>query len=452
MKKIVVLDTNILLDDPQAIFKFGKHEVVIPAIVLEEVDSKKRLQDEIGRNARVLSNLIDKLREEHKGQLNKGVPLENGGTLKIELNHRSFEKLKDIFDEDVKDNRILAVAKNLQEEAIENGEDTEVFIVSNDVLVRVKADVLELEAEKYENDRLIDTYEQVHKGYHEVYLPLELVNKFHKEKQLDFDEIEHYLEKEVFVQDFFLLKDDLTGKGSGVARLIKVQNKKILKGFLSEVEKGAMGIQPRNVQQKMMLELLLDPKIELVCGVGQAGTGKTLIALAAALLQTQDLGIYKKILAMRPVMPTGKDVGFLPGDLDEKLRPWMQPIYDNLDFIYNKDKEKDENIEKIVAGLNIDMQALTYIRGRSIPKQFIILDEAQNTTKSEIKTLVSRVGEGTKIILLGDPEQIDHPYLDSTNNGLTYVIEKMKQEEEVGVIKLEKTERSSLADKAARLL
>lgn len=474
MKKIFVLDTNILLHDPNSINNFGKNEIVLPAIVLEELDNKKREQNEIGKNARQITRVIKELRKGHEGQLSKGVPLENGGVLRVELNHRSFEKLRDIFGEETNDNRIIAVAKNLYDEEQEKDEKIrkEVVLVSNDGLVIAKADALELNVEMYEKDR-IDDVDNIHTGNHTVSVPKEIIDTLYKNDEVPFEKIEPFLDKNhsVFVQDFFILKSLDGSKQSGLARLIVSQGKKVLttlvvesKEFKDEYDDGVYGITPRNVQQIMTMELLMDPHVPLVALRGPAGTGKTLLALAAGLQQATGTGngSYKKILAARSVIPVGKDIGYLPGDMNEKLRPWMQPIYDNLEFLlgYNNDEDEEDtygkgqkrSLEDEVEQLNIQVEALTYIRGRSIPKQFIIIDESQNLSPYEVKTIISRAGEDTKIILLGDPEQIDHPYLDSTNNGLTHVIERMKQEHNVGIVYLEKTERSSLAEKAAKLL
>lgn len=456
--KTFVLDTNILLHDPLSIYSFGANEIVIPAIVLEELDSKKREQNEIGRNARMVTRIIKELRKDHEGKLSTGIPLDNGGILRVELNHISFEKLQDIFGEKTNDNRIIAVAKNLADEL-----NREVILVSNDGLVIAKADALGLKVEMYDNDR-IENLDVVHKGYHNVLVPKEMIDTFYDEKSegLDFREVEPFMDdntQEVFPQDFFILKDMNGTKQSALARLLEVGGKKKLVSLVMSDNEEVWGVKPRNAQQRMAMELLMDPNVSLVCLAGKAGTGKTLLALAAGLSQTEDDKTYKKVLVARPVIPMGKDIGYLPGDMNEKLRPWMQPIYDNLEFLLNIEEEEDDfgkgtkrTVETEMQQLSIEVEALTYIRGRSIPKQFIILDECQNLTKNEILTIISRAGEGTKIIMCGDPEQIDHPYIDTTNNALTFVIERMKQESDVGIVKLEKTERSSLAEKAAKLL
>ncbi|MCY9374945.1 PhoH family protein [Bacillus sp. T17B1] len=442
MSKIYVLDTNVLLQDPNAIFSFEENEVVIPAVVLEEVDSKKRYMDEVGRNARHVSKLIDALRQ--KGRLHEHVPLDTGGTLRIELNHRSFHQLQEIFIEKTNDNRILAVAKNLslEEETKENGRP--VILVSKDVLVRVKADAIGLLAEDFLNDRVVDN-DEMYSGYKDLYISQQLFSSFYGKNQISVNDIKQHT---FYPNQFALMKDELGGSSSAVGIADKTGT--VLKRLVFDDE-HIWGIRPKNVQQTMALELLLREDIPLVTLIGKAGTGKTLLALAAGLLQTEDLGIYKKLVVARPIVPVGKDIGYLPGEKEEKLKPWMQPIFDNLEFLFNA--KKPGELEAILAGIgSIQVEALTYIRGRSIPDQFIIIDEAQNLTRHEVKTLLTRVGEGSKIVLMGDPEQIDHPYLDSLNNGLAYVVERFKGQPISGSVKLLKGERSGLAQLAADLL
>ncbi|MFC5712304.1 PhoH family protein [Thalassorhabdus alkalitolerans] len=439
MKKIYVLDTNVLLQDPRAIFQFEEHEVVIPAVVLEEVDSKKRYMDEIGRNARHVSKILDGLRG--KGKLHEGVGTQGGGRVRVELNHRSFKCLKETFAEMTNDNRILAVAKNLQNEV--QGQKT-VVIVSKDALVRVKADALGIIAEDFLSDRVVE-YDNIYSGHLRTKVPAEVLNKYYKDQSLAVSEIGKDILRP---HEFVVLKDILGGSASAVGKADETG--KVIRPFLTELDQ-VWGIKPRNVEQKMALELLLRQDIPLVTLTGKAGTGKTLLSLAAGLLQTEDLGRYNKLLVARPVVPVGKDIGFLPGEKEEKLRPWMQPVYDNLEFLFNT--KKPGEIDQILAGMgSIQVEALTYIRGRSIPDQFIIIDEAQNLTKHEVKTILTRVGEGSKIVLMGDPAQIDHPYLDELNNGLAYVVETFKSQRESGHVKLEKGERSGLAQLAADLL
>lgn len=443
MKKIFVLDTNVLLHDPKAIFAFKEHEVVIPAVVLEEIDSKKRNADELGRNARNVSRLLDGLRE--LGHLHSGVPLPQGGRLKVELNHRSFLKVQEMFGEVSNDNRILAVALNYHLEEQGQAEPRSVVLVSKDVLVRIKADVLGLLTEDYLSDRTGDPGE-LYSGYSAIHVHPSIIDEFYSNRFLPVRPLN--LPYTLYPHEFVILKDQM---GTGKSALLKVSQdaERLEPLFLSN--ESVWGISARNAQQRMALELLLHDDIPLVTITGKAGTGKTLLALAAGLLKVEDEHRFKKLLIARPVVPMGKDIGYLPGEKDEKLRPWMQPIYDNLEYLF--DAKKSGDIDKILMGLgSIQVEALTYIRGRSIPGQFIIVDEAQNLSRHEIKTIVSRVGEGSKIILMGDPEQIDHPYLDAASNGLTYVVERFKQEGISGHIMLEKGERSKLAQLAADLL
>ncbi|MCT8139072.1 PhoH family protein [Anaerobacillus sp. CMMVII] len=443
MNKIYVLDTNVLLQDPLAIFAFEENEVVIPAIVLEEVDSKKRYMDEIGRNARQVAKIMDQFRE--KGKLHEKVLLENGGQLRVELNHRSFEKMKDMFDEKSNDNRIIAVALNLllEEKIKENGR--RVILVSKDALMRVKADAIGIQAEDFLSDRVI-TSDHIYSGYLEVLVSVEVLNKFYKDQKISIKELKNY--QRLYPNQFVILKDELGSSASAIGKVDT--NCRDIIPLIRDLD-HVWGIKPRNVQQRMAFDLLLRDDLPLVTLVGKAGTGKTLLSLAAGLLQTEDFHKYKKLLVARPVVPVGKDLGYLPGEKEEKLRPWMQPIYDNLEFLFNT--KKPGELDQILAGMaSIQVEALTYIRGRSIPEQFIIIDEAQNLTKHEVKTILTRVGEGSKIVLMGDPQQIDHPYLDEYNNGLTYVVEKFKAEKISGHVKLEKGERSGLAQLAADLL
>ncbi|PLR97425.1 PhoH family protein [Bacillus sp. T33-2] len=444
MGKIYVLDTNVLLQDPFSIFSFEDNEVVIPAVVLEEVDSKKRYMDEIGRNARQVSRLIDGMRE--TGKLHEKIPLDNGGILRIELNHRSFQQLQEVFVEKTNDNRILAVAKNLSLEEQTKEEGRPVILVSKDALVRVKADAIGLLAEDFLSDRVIQV-DDLYTGFTEIYLEESAMTRFYEKGELALGEVPA---QGLYPNQFIIFKGLGMTSSSAIAMVDSKRNKAKKLVFDHEA-KQIWGIRARNVQQIMAIELLLRTDLPLITMIGRAGTGKTLLALASGLLQTEDLGIYKKLLVARPIVPVGKDLGFLPGEKEEKLRPWMQPIYDNLEYLFNT--KKPEELDAILAGMgSIEVEALTYIRGRSIPDQFIIIDEAQNLTKHEVKTILTRVGERSKIVLMGDPDQIDHPYLDAFNNGLTYIVEKFKDQAIAGHIKLLKGERSPLAQLAADIL
>ncbi|CAM4045646.1 PhoH family protein [Lederbergia lenta] len=442
MTKIYVLDTNVLLQDPNAVFSFADNEIVIPAVVLEEVDSKKRYMNEIGRNARYVSKLIDGFRL--TGKLHEKIQLDNGGTLRIELNHRSFHQLQEIFVEKTNDNRILAVAKNiaLEEETKTNGRP--VILVSKDALLRVKADAIGLYAEDFLNDRVVEM-DHLYTGLQELYVDIDMLRRFYEKGEIESKE---YVNQTLYPNQFLIMKDELGSSASALGMVD--QSGTIIKKLVNKHD-SVWGVKPRNAQQSMAAELLFRKDIQLVTMTGKAGTGKTLLALAAGLMQTEDLRLYKKLLVARPIIPVGKDIGYLPGEKQEKLRPWMQPVYDNLEFLFNT--KKPGEIDAILAGMSsIEVEALTYIRGRSIPEQFIIIDEAQNLTKHEAKTILTRVGERSKIVFMGDPEQIDHPYLDEYNNGLSYILEKFKEEEVAGHIKLLKGERSELAQLAADLL
>ncbi|MCD9024456.1 PhoH family protein [Cohnella silvisoli] len=443
MRKIYVLDTNVLLHDPLSLFAFDDNEVIIPSVVLEEIDSKKRLADEIGRNARNISRELDSMRA--IGQLHNGVTLPNGGLLKVEMNHRRFVRVQELFGEMTNDNRILAVALNYHMEEQESVDPRPVIIVSKDVLVRVKADVLGITAQDYLSDQTASVSDQ-YTGHLTLHVHPSVIDEFYSTRVLGVNQLG--IKVTLNPNEFVILRDEL---GTSKSALLKVTSDGQRLEPLHMSNDPIWGITARNAQQRMALELLLNDDIPLVTLTGRAGTGKTLITLAAGLMKVEDEHKFKKLLIARPVVPMGKDIGYLPGEKEEKLRPWMQPIYDNLEFLF--DTKKSGDLDKILMGMgSIQVEALTYIRGRSIPGQFIIIDEAQNLSKHEVKTIVSRVGENSKIVLLGDPEQIDHPYLDSQSNGLTYLVERFKEEGISGHVTLEKGERSRLAQLATERL
>ncbi len=442
MGKTFVLDTSVLLHDPNSIYAFGENLVVIPAVVIEEIDKKKNLQDVIGRNAREVARELDYLRT--KGSLSKGITLSNNGKFKIELKHKNMNKLNESFSEISNDNRILAVALNLQIEATTE----QVILVSKDVIMRIKADSLGIECQDYTHDT-IEYNSEVYKGYTELYISTEKINEFYQSHFLNISDMRKTnVNFNLFPNEFVLLRDQSNPNKTAIAkhnsRLDKLEK-------LHYGEETYWGIKGKNLEQRMALEALMDDEIKIVTLTGKAGTGKTLLSLVVGLYQTNEIKNFQKLLITKPVIPVGRDIGYLPGDKDEKLRPWVQPIYDNLELIMGT-----KNVTKIddtLIGMNrIEIEAMTYIRGRSIPNQFIIIDEAQNLTKHEIKTLITRVGEGTKIVLMGDTEQIDHPYLDSVCNGLSYTVSKLKDQSIAAHVHFKKVERSSLAQLAAEIL
>lgn len=433
MTKIYVLDTNVLLHDPGALFSFKEHEVVIPLAVIEEIDDQKKRQDEIGKNARLISHMLDGLRE--KGKLAKGVALQNGGRLRIEVNHQEAFDFPPTLSSHKYDNRILAIAHNLMREA-----GSLVRLVTKDLNLRIKADVIGIAAEDYCNDKI--DFLDLYKGFREIYVAPQDLESFYRDNGLDWDK-----EPLPSPHEFLVLKNTENPSQSALCRYFRKRIRSVVNG-----ESTNWGIKSRNKEQSFAFELLLDDAVQVVTLIGKAGTGKTLLALAAGLEKVVEKRDYRRLLIMRPVIPMGDDLGYLPGTIEEKLRPWMQPIYDSLEFLLRDGSDPARLLDDLVAKGMIEMGAMTYIRGRSIPNQFIICDEAQNLSPNMVKTLITRVGQGSKIILTGDPEQIDHPYLDSSSNGLTYLVEKFRNEEIAGHITLTRGERSVVAELGAKLL
>ncbi len=459
-QKNFVLDTNVLLHEPGAIFRFADNNVVIPIYVIEEIDTFKKDMTELGRNAREVSRLLDRYRG--LGSLRDGVPLEQGGVLRVAFATRlpSHEFLV----HDKKDNQILSVALELQEREPERP----CIMISKDVNLRVRADALGLTAENYaERDSL--AISELHTGTCELEVPSALIDQLHAEQslQIDLDDFETPRTTDLsgreagidqLVLNQYMLMRSIEGQQTKLARVIQVSGG----GRLATLEPighmhrdGAWGIKPRNKEQFFALHALLDDRLDLVTLVGKAGTGKTLAAIAAGLRKVTEEQRYHKLLVARPVIPMGRDIGFLPGTMEEKLGPWMRPIFDNVEFLMGlsrSDKRAGRGASELIDMGIIEIEALTYIRGRSLPNQYIIIDEAQNLTPHEAKTILTRVGEGTKIVLTGDPYQIDNPYVDSQSNGLSYVLERFKGQENAATISLVKGERSRLAELAANLL
>ena len=430
MRKIFVLDTNVIIHNADAINVFADNEVILPIDVIEELDIFKKDSDEKGRNARAAIRMLDDLREH--GKLGEGVPLKNGGKLRIVMNIDSKGILNVAPNE--RDNRILMVAYDLQQKG------NHVVFVSKDINARVKADALGVKAVDFEKQKV--DMDSLYSGWKEIEVSSKDIDGFYEKKFFVPPQ------NNLFPNQYVLLKDKSAAKHSAMGRYDAKQKKVVL---LKSDQTDAWGIKPRNKEQAIALDLLLDDNIKLVTLVGAAGTGKTLLALAAGLKKTVDEHGYKRMLVSRPVIPMGKDIGYLPGTKEEKLINWMQPIYDNLEYILTIRKRK-EHVDDLIESDLLQLEALTYMRGRSIPNQFIIIDEAQNLTPHEIKTVVSRAGNNTKMVLTGDPYQIDSPYLDSSSNGLSYAAERMKGQEMFGHVTLTKNERSALASLAAELL
>jgi PhoH-like ATPase len=433
MRKTYILDTNVLLHDPDSLFAFEDNAIVLPLSVVEELDRIKRRSDEVGRNAREVSRKLDELRL--RGRLSEGVGLANGGSVRIEINgHKSQNYLHGI-DLNTTDNMILALAYSLGK----NGENP-VILVTKDLNLRIKADVLGVTCEDFYSDKV--DYHQLYSGVRELYLAPASIDRFYQEGFLDYDPTDLY------PHQFCILKLSASSSQSALARY---HNRRLHK--LAHEGKAVYGIKALNKEQKFALDLLMDDNVQVVTLVGKAGTGKTILALAAGLEKVlEGSGRYNRILITRPIVPLGNDLGYLPGDKEDKIRPWMQPIYDNLEYLCNEHIQPNGCIDYLLANGKIELEALTYIRGRSIPKQFILCDESQNLSPHVIKTILTRVGRGSKIVFTGDPEQIDHPYLDASSNGLSYLVEKIKEENISGHISLVKGERSDIAELGAKLL
>lgn len=435
MKKVYVLDTNVLLSDFNAIYAFKNNDVVLPLKVLEEIDKHKKRQDGVGVNARHIIRELDKLRE--KGSLTDGVKL---GGRKGTLTVRSFTgyQLPEEFNINDPDNQILAtVLATITREAGNN-----VILVSQDVNVRVKADSIGITAEDYTTNQIVDKAEEVYTGFVQHLVDDAMIDRFYTGEKMFLEEKNIKL----FPNQFVMLVSNANEKKTALAKF-KNYNHPLSK--VREYKDGIWDVRAKNKEQQFAMDLLMDQEIKIVSLVGLAGCGKTLIALASGLQQILDGHVYKKLIVSRPVQPMGRDIGFLPGTLEEKMLPWIAPIQDNLEFLMGDDKEHMKTLQEHGT---IEIEALTFIRGRSIANAFIIIDEAQNLTMHELKTIITRVGEGTKIILTGDIGQIDSPFLDATNNGLTYAVEKFKPFELAGHISLQRGERSAVASLAAEVL
>ncbi len=440
MKKNFVLDTNVLLHDPRSIFGFDDNDVVVPIYVIEEIDNFKRDLSSLGRNARQVSRFLDDFRV--AGKLRDGVSIGPGkGTIRVLMADRRLPP--ELADGHSIDDKRRAVALDL----LARERPTPCVFVSKDTNLRIRADALGLHAEDYDVEGV--ELDELWSGVAELEVASEVVNEFYAAGAVA-------CPADVAVPPpnaFAVLRDRENPQHSAVGKYSAARG-----AFLQLIKtpkEGVWGIRPRNKEQSFALDLLLNDEIRLVTIVGKAGTGKTLLAIAAGLQKTMEESVYQKLLVSRPIFPLGRDIGYLPGSVEEKLNPWMQPIFDNVEYLMNlsrSEKKAGRGWHELMDLGILEIEPLTYIRGRSIPNQFMIVDEAQNLTPHEVKTIITRVGDGTKIVLTGDPYQIDNPYVDQTNNGLIHVVNKFQDERLAGHVTLSKGERSALAELAANLL
>jgi PhoH-like ATPase len=440
MRKNFVLDTNVLLHDPRSLFNFGDNNVVIPIYAIEEIDQFKRDLNELGRNARLVTRYLDSFRTE--GPLAEGVPLPSGGTIRVAFTDRELPP--SMANGHLVDNKILAVALDIKDK---DPSVTTTFI-TKDTALRIRADAVGLVAQDYDVERV--EISELYTGLLELLVPKDTVDQMYRAGA----EVEPPASAgELFPNQFLLLKDETNPSHTAMGRYSPSKGKVV--PLLRAGKEGVWGVRPRNMEQTYALDLMLNDEVKLVTVVGKAGTGKTLLAIATGLQKVTEENLYQKLLVSRPIFPLGRDIGYLPGDVEQKLNPWMQPIFDNVEFLMNlsrADKKAGRGHHELMDLGILEIEPLTYIRGRSIPNQFIIVDEAQNLTPHEVKTIITRVGDNTKIILTGDPFQIDNPYVDATNNGLVHVVNRFKAERIAGHITMTKGERSALAELAANLL
>jgi PhoH-like ATPase len=425
-----VIDTNVFIHKPDCVSSFRDNEVVIPLWVLEELDKLKTYSDERGRNARHAIRFLDDLGR--RGNLSEGVKMDNGSVLRVVMTQHT-EAPSDMLS-DKADNKIILTAYELAQQG------HTVFFVSKDINARVKATALGIKAVDYEKQKV--NIDKLYSGYTELDATADNVAALEEEKTLPWADQcppNHYL----------ILHDRVNGE----AVMGRFDHDEHQLEFVDHKMPSVAGVRPLNDQQRIALDLLMDESVNLVTLVGKAGTGKTLLAIAAGLHMTMEEHAYTRVLVSRPVIPMGKDIGYLPGQKNEKLSHWMQPLFDNLEYILSVYKKQNiKSAEQLINNKVIELEALSYIRGRSLPGQFIVIDEAQNLSPHEVKTIVSRAGEGSKMVLTGDPYQIDSPYLDANSNGLSYLVEAFKGQEVFGHVTLHRSERSELAELAAELL
>ena len=436
-KKIYVLDTSVYLTNADAIYAFKNNDVYVPLKVFEEIDKHKKRQDLVGVQARKIIRIWDELRS--KGNLKKGVRIRQGLGIVKSVSAADIDRddLPQDLDIKIPDHLIIATARAVARES-----ERKVILVSRDINMRVIADAIGLPCEDFQNQQIVDDSDSIYTGFSEVLVDDGIIDQFYDKKDV-------YLEgRNLKTNEYVMLISNANEKKTALGRFI---NEHTPVRQLRKEKRGVWGIKPRNKEQSFLIDALMDPDIEVITAIGKAGSGKTLCAIAAALEQTLDdrTSTYTRLIVSRPVQPLGKDIGFLPGTMEEKMSPWLMPIQDNLQTLMGNDKVTlDMYLEKGT----IEIEAITYIRGRSIGKAFIIIDEAQNLTTHELKTIITRVGEGTKIVLTGDVEQIDNVYIDATTNGLTHAVEKFKDFESAAHVTLLKGERSRVATFAAQNL
>lgn len=435
-KKIYVLDTSVCLTDAKSLLSFENNDIIIPLKVLEEIDRHKKRQDGVGVNAREVIRTLDSLRE--NGSLYEGVKIgSRKGTVFVKLCIK--ENLPEDLDLSIADNEIIAVALNQKHQSPKK----QVIMVTCDVNMRVKCDALGLTTEDYYSNQVVADTDHIYTGFIKHLVDEPLLDMFYKDEEIFIDKEELKL----VPNQFIMLVSNQNEKKTALARFSNYNT--ALKRINGKHKKGIWGVKPRNKEQMFALDLLKDREVNIVTLIGKAGCGKTLLAIASGLHQVMEEEIYRRLVISRPIEPMGRDIGYLPGTLEEKMSPWVAPIQDNLRFLMGDDRE---NLQMYMDRGVIEVEALTYIRGRSISDAFIIIDEAQNLTAHELKTILTRVGENTKIILTGDIEQIDNVYIDETSNGLTHAVEKFKDYEISGHITLRKGERSKIATLASKIL
>jgi PhoH-like ATPase len=435
MKKTYVLDTNVFLTNAKSIFEFRNNDIVVPLKVLDEIDKHKKRQDGVGLNARSVIRILDNLRS--RGNLHKGVRIAKGKGI-VSVRGYDVEDLPNACDIQSADNEIITTAITEQKKNVRR----KVIVVTRDINMRVKCDSLGILTEDYVTNKVVTDHNKLFTGFATHLVDDQTIDHVYEGQEVIFEKDEGKFKP----NQFLMLVSNANEKKTA---LVKFKNYNLPISKVSEYKKGIWGLKPRNKEQMFALDVLLDPDIPIVTLVGKAGCGKTLLAIAAGLDQVLDQERYKKLVVSRPVQPLGKDIGYLPGTMEEKMRPWLMPIQDNIDHLLNG---KKDSMSMFFESGTIQIEALTYIRGRSISNAFIIIDEAQNLTIHELKTIITRVGENTKIVLTGDIEQIDSVYLDSTSNGLSYAVEKFKAHDLSGHMTLVKGERSKVATLASKVL